>query len=128
MKNAKKAGIWMDHTSANVMEIIDNFIITTNIKSAVGTDRYSLIVGKDDTHQQMKSQQQLVDYYNELAEIILKFDEIVLFGPTDAKTELLNILKDDKKFDDKMIFLQTTDKLTNNQKNAFVSEFFSSEA
>jgi hypothetical protein len=126
MKDTKKAGIWMDHASANVMEIIDNFIITKIVKSETGTDRNSIIVGKDKTHQQLKNQLQLSDYYKSLADIILKYDEILLFGPTDAKTELFNLVRKDKQFDEKIISVKTTDNMTENQQDAFVWEYFGS--
>jgi hypothetical protein len=127
MKDIKKVGIWMDHSSANVMEIIDNYIITKIVNSETGSDRNSIIVGKDKTHQQIKNQMQLSDYYRILADIILKYDEILLFGPTDAKTELFNLLRKDKQFDDKIIAVKSTDKMTDKQQDAFVWEHFDSK-
>lgn len=124
MNDLKKIGIWMDHASANVMEIIDNYIITKTVRSETGTDRNSIIVGKDKTHQQIKTQLQLSDFYKSLAEILLKYDEILLFGPTDAKTELFNLLRKEKQFDKKIISVKTTDNMTDKQQDAFVWEHF----
>ena len=46
------------------------------------------------------------------------------FGPTNAKTELLNMLRTDHHFDKIDIEVKNTDKMTENQEHAFVKEYF----
>ena len=48
----------------------------------------------------------------------------MLFGPTNAKTELLNLLKADHHFDKINIETKQADKMTENQQHAFVREYF----
>ena len=48
----------------------------------------------------------------------------MLFGPTDAKTELFNLLKADHHFDKINIETKHADKMTENQQHAFVREYF----
>jgi hypothetical protein len=49
----------------------------------------------------------------------------LLFGPTDAKVELLNILKADLSFSKIKIETMQSDKMTENQEHAFVKDYFS---
>jgi len=72
-----------------------------------------------------KEQQQQSGYYKALGETINNFDNVLLFGPTDAKTELLNILKADMHFDKIKIETMQADKMTENQDQVFVRNYFS---
>jgi hypothetical protein len=53
------------------------------------------------------------------------YDEVILFGPTDAKSELYNLLKNDHHFDKIRIEVKPADKMTENQQQAFVKKYFS---
>jgi hypothetical protein len=74
-----------------------------------------------------KQQHQQANYYKELAECIKNHEAVVLFGPTDAKVELLHILRADHRFEKIKIETQSTDKMTENQQHAFVKEYFSKQ-
>jgi len=74
---------------------------------------------------QNKEQNQLSAFFKKLVEVIKKYDEVLLFGPTNAKAELFNELKNDLHFDQIKIEMKTTDQMTENQMQAFVKEFFS---
>jgi stalled ribosome rescue protein Dom34 len=39
-----------------------------------------------------KEQHEQSDYYKKIGEAIKNYQEVLLFGPTNAKTELLNLL------------------------------------
>ena len=125
MKSTKRLGIWMDHSIANLTELTNNTIETNTIeaqpKSQVNkADLYY----KDESHMLNKEQNQLSDYYNRLGDVIRNYDEVLLFGPTSAKNELLNILKEDHRFDEVKIEVKPADKMTENQQEAFVKDFF----
>ena len=72
-----------------------------------------------------KEQHEQSEYYKEIATVIRNYDDVILFGPTDAKVELVNILKADHHFVNIKIEVKETDKMTENQEHAFVSEYFS---
>ncbi len=72
-----------------------------------------------------KEQQQHAAYYKKIGEVIKNYNEVVLFGPTDAKIELLNMLRTDHHFDKIKMETQQTDNMTDNQEHAFVREYFS---
>jgi hypothetical protein len=127
MTNNRKVGIWMDHASANIIEIIDNFIITKTIKSANSVKVENRIYDNDETHHQKKEIQQQSDYYKTLSAKIKGYDSVILFGPTDAKIELQNILEKDKQYNEIKICVISTDNMTEKQQIAFVSEYFSDD-
>ena len=82
-------------------------------------------MGKGESLMHNKEQHQQSEYYKKLGEEIRKFDEVIIFGPTDAKAELFNILKADHRFENINIEVKQADKMTENQKHAFVIEHFS---
>jgi nitrogenase subunit NifH len=125
MTIAKDLGIWMDHTSANLMEFTADPIETKTIDSKFTHEEKEQTLGKSENLMHNKEQHEQADYYRELGEIIRNYDEVVLFGPTDAKVELYNTLKDDHLFAKIKIEVIQTDKMTENQQHAFVRKHFS---
>ena len=71
-----------------------------------------------------KEEHEELAYYKAIAAEISKYEEVLLFGPTDAKTELLNLLKENHLFDKMDIETRQADKMTENQQHAFVKEYF----
>lgn len=63
------------------------------------------------------------DYFNRLGSVIKDYNEVVLFGPTDAKSEFHNFLKDDHHFDKIRIEVKPADKMTENQRQAYVKKY-----
>jgi hypothetical protein len=120
----KKLGIWMDHASAHVMEFTDTIITRTIVSDSTHEEKEKTLQ-KGESMMHNKEQQQQSDYYKKLGETIKNFNEVLLFGPTDAKVELLNILKADMHFDKIKIETMQSDKMTENQEHAFVREYFS---
>lgn len=125
MTTAKYLGIWMDHASAHLMEINSDPIKSKKIESKFTHEVMENSLNKSETIMHNKEQHQQSEYYKKLAEEIRNFDEVILFGPTDAKVELFNILKADHRFANVNIEVKQTDKMTDNQKHAFVKEHFS---
>ncbi|MBK5272808.1 MAG: hypothetical protein JJE22_17555 [Bacteroidia bacterium] len=124
MTTTKELGIWMDHASAHVMEFSDP-IITHIIVSDSTHEEKEKTLQKGESMMQNKEQQQQSEYYKKLGESIKDYDDVLLFGPTDAKVELLNILKADMHFDKIKIETMQSEKMTENQEHAFVREYFS---
>jgi len=50
---------------------------------------------------------------------------VLLFGPTTAKNELANLLKDDHLFEKIKVEVRQADRMTENQEHAFVKDHFS---
>lgn len=121
MKTMKKMGIWMDHSSANMIEYTHDPIETKAVVSDILKDE-PLSNGEHMMHN--KEQQQQSEFYKKLGEVIKQYDRVVLFGPTNAKAELLNTLSSDHHFDKIDIEMKQADKMTENQQHAFVREYF----
>jgi hypothetical protein len=125
LPKTKSLGIWMDHAHAHLMEFGTD-PITTVIVSNPFTHRdkaHSLSKSEDGMHQ--KEQMEQAKYYRELGAIIRNFQDVVLFGPTNAKVELLNILRADHQFEHIRLETRESDKMTQNEQQAFVRNYFS---
>ena len=124
MTKTKSLGIWMYHARAHVMGIADPMV--TNIVVCESThEEKEKTLQKGESIMHNKNQQQQADYYKKLGAFIKDYDDVLLFGPTDAKVELFNILKADLSFSKIKIEIRQTDKMTENQEHAFVREYFS---
>lgn len=125
MKTKKQVGIWMDHSIAHVIGLNGDSTKNRTIVAQVGEQDEALNT-RDETLIQNKEQNELSGFFNRLREVIINYDEVLLFGPTNAKTEFVNTLKDDHHFDKVRIEVKTADKMTENQQQSFVKEHFNS--
>lgn len=124
MTNALYLGIYMDHSIAHLMEFSTSEIHTTLVPITISSEEEPF---KGERHKHHKEQHQQTEYYKKLGEIMLNYEEVLLFGPTEAKEELFNLLKSDHRFEKLKIELITADKMTENQEHAFVRDFFSKQ-
>jgi stalled ribosome rescue protein Dom34 len=120
----KKLGIWMDHASADLILFSKKAIKLDTILSNFTHQDKTETLSKGEKKMHHKEQQAQADYYERISDEIKKYDEVLLFGPTDAKTELFNILKEDRSFGSIKIEIQQTDQITDNQKLAVVNAYF----
>ncbi|MCO5948625.1 hypothetical protein [Mucilaginibacter flavidus] len=125
MKIKKCLGIWMDHQNAHIMEFTTDPIETKTVESKFTHQEKEQTLGRSENLMHNKEQHEEADYYKELGEIIRNYNDIILFGPTDAKVELFNSLRKDHRFADIVIEIKQADKMTENQQHAFVREYFS---
>lgn len=119
---SKNIGIWMDYSIANFIDINpkNNYSIKSEFTHYVKEEtlnRSEVIVHN--------KEQQLQDaYYQKIADHILNYKHVLIFGPTNAKIELNNYLNKDLHFKDIKIDIEVADKMTNNEKNAFMLDHF----
>lgn len=135
----KRIGIWLDHSKAyfirydsgesNLIEIVDS--PHQRIKREKGEARDDtrftsnpLHVSNNENRKHNVLQNELKQYYKILEPKTVIYDEILLFGPTLAKEEFYNIISELKAFKNKSIIVQSSDKMTENQKLAYVRDFF----
>jgi stalled ribosome rescue protein Dom34 len=126
MKSTKKLGIWMDHSIAHLIEFSENSFEIETIETKFTHEEKEKSLAKGESFMHNKEQQSLSDYYNKIAKIILNYDKVLLFGPTNAKTELFNILKEDDRFAKIKMNIKKTDKMNAYQRERFIDEHFSS--
>ncbi len=125
MATAKKLGIWMDHSSAHLMEFTIDPIETKTLSSDFTHQDKENSLERSESHMHNREQHQHTEYYKKLGEIIRHYEAVILFGPTDAKNELYNLLKTDPLFTKVRIEVLQADKMTENQQHAFVKKHFS---
>ena len=125
MKNTKKLGIWMDYSTANLIEYnLDSYEIKS-IDSGVSFEEINEVLNNNKCLINNKENQQLSKYFKRIAEQLKEYNELVLFGSTDAKVELNSILKEEELFQKIKIEIKNTAKMTDNQKKSFVKSYFS---
>lgn len=122
MKN-KPLGIWMDHATAHLIAIknpSENHTIVSDFTHNKKVDA----LHRSESLMHNKRQQMNEEYYKEIATEVLKYDHVLLFGPTNAKVELHNYLDKDLHFKDIKIDIEPADKMTDNEQIAFVRKHF----
>jgi len=125
MTSTKKVGIWIDHSSASIIEFASGPMQTRILESDFTHQDREQTLARSENVMHNKEQQRHSEYYKKLGEAIANYQDIILFGPTDAKAELFNILRADHRFTKTKIEVRQTDKMTENQKHAFVRDYFS---
>lgn len=114
----------MNHSIAYLMEFTSNPFEVKTIESKFTRLKIMKAYVKSESSMHHKEQQQLSRYYEKLSEVIKDYKSVLLFGPTNAKVELFEILSEDKRFMKIKIEIKETDKMTANQKDAFVKSHF----
>ena len=124
MMKTKQIGIWMDHASAHLMVLTSGTMETKIIDSRFTHEEKKDTLHKGEKAMHHKEEHEELAYYKAIAAEIRMYEEVLLFGPTEAKAELLNLLKADHLFDKIDIETRQADKMTENQQHAFVKEYF----
>lgn len=132
----KKMAIWMDHKEAKFInpEDLDAGIqtIVSTVKSReriAGEASDGIKLGgfrssNNEFSKHERKQNALNSYYKKLAEKLSDYDEILVFGPTTARQEFCNYLKEDQNFADKVIRSDDGNYNSDNQLKAFVKKSF----
>ena len=135
----KKVGIWLDQEEAYIISLAEEAkLLLERIKSDVesririrGEGKVSARFGNafidDQEKKQRRQRHQRQRYFNKIIRMISGFDYIYLFGPGKGKEELNNAIEKEHGFIGKLITIETTDRLTENQMIAKTSEFFGSD-
>lgn len=123
----KKIGIWMDYSIAHLMEYSNNPFEIKTIESNFTPQQKLNSIKKGELHMLDKEMQEQSKYYKKLIDVVKKYKEVILFGPTNAKDELFDVLNADIRFEDVNIEVKQTDKMTARQQHAFVIDFFSNK-
>ncbi|MCG6191273.1 hypothetical protein [Maribellus maritimus] len=124
MNSKKHLGIWMDHSTANIMELSNAKVVSKIIESIPAFPEQLQNLRMDESLMHNKKQNERSAFYKKMSYVINDYSDVLLFGPTNAKTELFNLLKNNHHFDNKRIAVQSADNMTENQQEAFVKDFF----
>lgn len=120
----KKLGVYLDHSQAQFVIYHADTEKLLNIESDFNHFEKEKSLSKSENIMHNKEQHELNAFFKKIGQALLNFDDVLLFGPTDAKAELFNHLRADHKFDKIKMNVKSSDKLTENQKNEFVKDYF----
>ncbi len=132
----KKIGVWLDHSKAHFIDFSKGSVnletaysnqesqVRFTGESATGTRLGNHRSTNNEYNKHQREQGIKNEYFKMLADRLRSYDDILLFGPTTAKDELYNRLKEDKHFADKTINVRPAEQLTENQLMAEVKKFF----
>lgn len=134
MKKTKIA-IYLDFKNANLITLEGKESAVTTLASAINTSkpkggsRGKLRYGATDTisekHYLERRKQQEKAYYEKIMEAVKNAEEVLLFGPAEAKEGLLKAVKANTTFKPVLKGYEVVDsRLTLNQKVAFARDFF----
>lgn len=114
----------MDHSTAHAMTYANGSIITEGIDSEFTSQDREETLNRNENVMHNKEQQQQGSYYKRIGEVIKNYEKVVIFGPTTAKSELANFLKEDHHFDAIEIEVKPADKMNEHQMHTFVKNYF----
>lgn len=128
-------GLWIDHSKAIVVKIIDKVeeteLITSDVEKQLRRTGDSILKGSfesrlvpADDSQQKAQTGHLNIYYDEIIEFIRDAESILIFGPGEAKGELKKRLEQ-KNLGNLISSIETADNMTDGQIEAKVREYFS---
>lgn len=117
-------GIYMDHSRAILMELSGNIVGENQIKSEYSTE------GKGSHLKKLENSEHDIDlrlhsnYFKEIGQSIKDFQNILLFGPTDVQTELLNHLNDEKLTKNINFEVRKTELMAGAQMRSYMRAYF----
>jgi hypothetical protein len=121
-----KVGIWIDHKKAVVVSASASGVTAKTLESEVGPHtRYSgPRDGGGEKKYEDRHDQRLDRYYDEVIAQLGQPEALLIFGPGEAKLQLKERLSRSKALSDRIVGIETTDKLTDPQIIAKVKEHY----
>ena len=114
----------MDHANAHLIEYTGSPEESKTIMSKFTHEEKEHSVGESEKLMHNKEKHEASDYYKKISTVIREYDDILLFGPTEAKTELCNLLKADHHFSKIRIIVKSSDKINDHQQHSFIKNYF----
>lgn len=124
MKNSKNLAVWLDHSSAYLIEISTEIMNTKTIKNDFSFFDKIKSLHKSENKMHNKEQQRQHAFFKKIEKNLNKFDNILLFGPTNAKKELFNHIRMRNSFDSFNLKYLNTDEMTNDEKSKYALNYF----
>jgi hypothetical protein len=119
-------GIWIDHKKAVVVSASASGVTANTLESDVEPHtRYSGPQdGGGEKNYEARHGQHLDRYYDEVITLLGQPEALLIFGPGEAKLQLKERLSRSKTLSDRVVRIDTTDKLTDPQIIAKVKEHY----
>ena len=115
----------MDHSVARLMEYTDEEYKVITVDSNInGLDNQDGLQHSESLLHNKENQAKRV-YYKSIIDSLKNYDEIVLFGPSTAKTELYNMIREDHRYDKLKIETKPANKMSYDEQHIFIKDYFS---
>lgn len=133
---SRNVGLWIDHKQAYAIWHEDGRVevISSHIEPPAhysgGTQLGGKLNQKGDVelHHNDRFRLQLNKYYRQVMSALKNADSILVMGPGQAKIEFEKTMKKHKSMQDRILKVETADKMTKNQMIAHVREFYRNQA
>ena len=128
-------GLWIDHKQAYLIRYDQNKVevIPSNVEPRAHYTGGARIEGTynqgidSEAHHNDRYENELGKYYARVIEILKTADSILVMGPGEAKLEFEKALEKHKSLRNKLLEIQTADKMTKNQMIARVRKFYDNQ-
>jgi hypothetical protein len=135
-KDKKYLGIWLDHSKAHLIESENK---DTKIETLLsGYSKQMRIEGEkpagirlgnnrstnNEYSEHHRKIEMLMHYYKILTDRVKRYDETVLFGPTNAKVELFDLLLKDSKTTHVHLHREDCSRMSEHEMADFVKDYF----
>lgn len=120
-KHKQYAGVWLDNHQAMIITQEDQqgeYSIHDKLKAKEAHSG-----GSEHTMNNAKQSDSL-KYFKSVSNLLMKYDEILIFGPGKSQEQFQNHLQEDVQFKSKKISIDSAEQLTDPQMIAKVREFF----
>ena len=119
-------GVWIDHKKAVIVSIAAGHVTTTTLESEVGSHpHYSgAQEGGGEKKYEERHNLRLDQFYDEVISQIGQPGALLLFGPGEAKLQLKDRLGRSPASSERIVAVESTDKLTDPQIVAKVKEHY----
>ncbi|MGE5374424.1 MAG: hypothetical protein ACM3XO_05150 [Bacteroidota bacterium] len=132
----RNVGLWIDHKQAYVISDQDGIVevIPSHIEPPAhysgGTQLGGKMNQKADTEfrKSDRFRLQLKKYYQQVISALKDANSILIIGPGEAKIEFEKVLMKYKSLQDRVLKVETADKMTKNQMIAYVRKFYQNQA
>jgi stalled ribosome rescue protein Dom34 len=132
----RNVGLWIDHKQAYAIWCEDGRVdvIPSHVEPPAhysgGTQLGGKLNQKADVelHHNDRFRLQLTKYYREVIAVLKDADSILIMGPGQAKIELEKALRKHKSMQNRILRVETADKMTKNQMIAHVKKVYQTEA
>jgi len=131
------AGLWIDHRKAIIVMLSDKGETISHLFSNVekqhgrlggkrSTTSFESQLIKADDRQQREFTKHLKDYYQEVLSYLSNAISVLVFGPGEAKGELIKLMEQNN-HSDRVVVMESADKMTDRQIAAKVNHYFSNQ-
>ena len=134
-RQKRRTGLWLDQRRAVIVTLLGKTAKIENLVS--GVERHTRLAGgaraaavyaaqdvASESSHHRRFENQLAAYYQRLISYLKRADEVLVFGPGEAKTELKKALEKQKSFRGKIVAVEPADKMTERQIVAKVRQGF----